>query len=241
MAPPNAAQRRAAPSDAGVTRRGVRAQGKGKSVTPESVTPVGTDGVIGKAALADALGWTRPKLDRRLDSDGSFPILKRGTRAGGWEFDLTAVRAYLSGESASSRRPAPKAAARAASAAPADNPRPDARYVVLPPASSVPPPGVEPVAHSGEQSARQRRDMVQAEILEDKLRRDRGELVQAEVMRQVITKMLVHLGKGMDRLADQVVEKLGLPEESAEAIRDLTDDLRTTMVDELKVLLGPDA
>ncbi|WP_175760529.1 hypothetical protein [Burkholderia anthina] len=197
--------------------------------------------MIGKAALADALGWTRPKLDRRLDSDRSFPILKRGTRAGGWEFDLAAVRAYLSGESGSVNRPAAKTAARVARAAPPGNPYPDARYTVLPPASSVPPPGVEPVVHSGEQSARQRRDMVQAEILEDKLRRDRGELVQAEVMRQVITKMLVHLGKGMDRLADQVVEKLGLPEESAESIRDLTDDLRTTMVDELKVLLGPDA
>ncbi|WP_322055637.1 hypothetical protein [Burkholderia cenocepacia] len=241
MAAPNAAQRRAAPSDAGVTQRGAKVRGKGKNVTPESVTPVGTIGAIGKAALADALGWTRPKLDRRLDSDGSFPILKRGTRAGGWEFDLGAVRAYLAGESAGSSRPAAKAAARAANADPAASPYPDARYVVLPPASAVPPPGVEPVAHSGEQSARQRRDLVQAEILEDKLRRDRGELVQAEVMRQVITKMLVHLGKGMDRLADQVVEKLGLPEESAEAIRDLTDDLRTTMVDELKVLLGPDA
>ncbi|PRF16486.1 hypothetical protein C6P96_04990 [Burkholderia multivorans] len=112
---------------------------------------------------------------------------------------------------------------------------------MLPPASAVPPAGVEPVVHSGEQSARQRRDAVQAEILEDKLRRDRGELVQAEVMRQVLTKMLVHLGKGMDRLSDQVVEKLGLPEENAEIIRELTDDLRTTMVDELKVLLGPDA
>ncbi|KVS52241.1 hypothetical protein WK39_26645 [Burkholderia cepacia] len=196
--------------------------------------------MIGKAALADALGWTRPKLDRRLGSDESFPILKRGTRAGGWEFDLAAVKAYLAGESAGSSRPATKAA-RGPVAAKTGNPYPDSRYVVLPPASAVPPPGVEPVVHSGEQTARQRRDAVQAEILEDKLRRDRGELVQAEVMRQVITKMLVHLGKGMDRLADQVVEKLGLPEESAESIRDLTDDLRTTMVDELKVLLGPDA
>ncbi|MEX3967278.1 hypothetical protein AB4Y42_34475 [Paraburkholderia sp. EG286B] len=193
--------------------------------------------MIGKAALADALGWTRPKLDRRLDSDESFPIAKRGTRAGGWEFELAAVKAYLAGGANASRARAP---APSAAAAPDANPYPGAKYTVLPP-SAVPPPGVEPVVHSGEQTARQRRDQVQAEILEDKLRRDRGELVQAEVMRQVITKMLVHLGKGMDRLADQVVEKLGLPEESADAIRELTDDLRTTMVDELKVLMGPDA
>ncbi|WP_321896025.1 hypothetical protein [Paraburkholderia heleia] len=237
MVASNAAQRRAAPSDAGVTQRGSKAREKAKNVTQASVTPVGTDGVIGKAALADALGWTRPKLDRRLDSDESFPIAKRGTRAGGWEFDLSAVKAYLAGGASAARARAP---AQTAAAAPDANPYPGAKYTVLPP-SAVPPPGVEPVMHSGEQTARQRRDQVQAEILEDKLRRDRGELVQAEVMRQVITKMLVHLGKGMDRLADQVVEKLGLPEENADAIRELTDDLRTTMVDELKVLMGPDA
>ncbi|WP_261533574.1 DUF1441 family protein [Burkholderia multivorans] len=241
MAASNAAQRRAAPSDAGVTRRGAKPQGKGKSVTPDRVTPVGTDGAIGKAALAEALGWTRPKLDRRIDSDESFPILRRGTRAGGWEFDLAAVKAYLAGETGAAVRATTRGTARASTAQSTGNPYPDVRYVVLPPAGVVPPAGVEPVVHSGEQSARQRRDAVQAEILEDKLRRDRGELVQAEVMRQVLTKMLVHLGKGMDRLSDQVVEKLGLPEENAEIIRELTDDLRTTMVDELKVLLGPDA
>ncbi|WP_069267411.1 hypothetical protein [Paraburkholderia nodosa] len=234
MAASNAAPRRAEPSEAGVTQRDAKAKGKGGNVTPESVTPVGTDGVIGKAALADALGWTRPKLDRRLDSDESFPIAKRGTRAGGWEFDLATVKAYLAGGAGAARARPP------AQTAPGANPYPGAKYTVLPP-SAVPPPGVEPVIHSGEQTARQRRDQVQAEILEDKLRRDRGDLVQAEVMRQVITKMLVHLGKGIDRLADQVVEKLGLPEESADSIRELTDDLRTTMVDELKVLLGPDA
>ncbi|WP_103704179.1 hypothetical protein [Paraburkholderia eburnea] len=194
--------------------------------------------MIGKAALADALGWTRPKLDRRLESDESFPIAKRGTRAGGWEFDLAAVKAYLGGGAPA--RSAPRAPKAASVPAPDDNPYPGAKY---PGAkySVVPPAGVEPLVHTGEQTARQRRDMVQAEILEDKLRRDRGDLVQAEVMRQVITKMLVHLGKGMDRLADQIVEKLSLPEENADAIRELTDDLRTTMVDELKVLLGPDA
>lgn len=235
MAATNAAQSQTASGKAGVTRRGAKARGKSEDVTQPGVTPAGTDGLIGKAALCEALGWTRPKLDRRLDGDGSFPIAQRGTRAGGWAFDLAAVRAYLEG---GSRKPTAK------SGEPFDqrtdpqasgNPYPGARYTQVPPA------GVPPVAHTGEQTARQRRDEVQAEILEDKLRRDRGELVQVEVMRQVITNMLVHLGKGMDRLADQVVEKLGLPEERADDIRQLTDDLRTTMVDELKVLLGPDA
>jgi len=233
----NAAQSRAASGKAGVTTSVAKTRGKAKDITRESVTPAGTDGVIGKAALADALGWTRPKLDRRLESDESFPIAKRGTRAGGWEFDLAAVKAYLSGGAIA---PRPRATARAPAREPDASPYPGAKYTTLPP-STVPPAGVEPVVHAGEQTARQRRDQVQAEILEDKLRRDRGELVQAEIMRQVITKMLVHLGKGMDRLADQVVEKLGLPEENADSIRELTDDLRTAMVDELKVLMGPDA
>ncbi|MBB6320579.1 hypothetical protein [Paraburkholderia tropica] len=235
MAASNAAQRRAASSDAGVTQRGAKARSKAQTVTPASVTPAGTDGVIGKAALCEALGWTRPKLDRRIESDEAFPIAKRGTRAGGWEFDLAAVRAYLGGAPAAKQSRGAPARSDPPDNGASANPYPGARYSVVPPA------GVEPVVHSGEQTARQRRDMVQAEILEDKLRRDRGELVQAEVMRQVVTKMLVHLGKGMDRLADQVVEKLGLPEENADVIRELTDDLRTTMVDELKTLLGPDA
>ncbi|WP_321904400.1 hypothetical protein [Paraburkholderia tropica] len=191
--------------------------------------------MIGKAALCEALGWTRPKLDRRIEGDESFPIAKRGTRAGGWEFDLAAVRAYLGGAPAAKPTRSSGSGPDVPAASSSPNPYPGAKYTVVPPV------GVEPVVHSGEQTARQRRDMVQAEILEDKLRRDRGELVQAEVMRQVVTKMLVHLGKGMDRLADQVVEKLGLPEENADVIRELTDDLRTTMVDELKTLLGPDA
>lgn len=235
MAATNAAQTQTASGKAGVTRRSANARGKGKDVTHAGVTPAGTDGLVGKTALCEALGWTRPKLDRRLDSDENFPIAQRGTRAGGWAFDLAAVRAYLEG---GSRKPTAKSGEpfdQRSDPAPSKNPYPGAKYSVVPPA------GVPPIEHTGEQTARQRRDAVQAEILEDKLRRDRGDLVQAEVMRQVITKMLVHLGKGMDRLADQVVEKLALPEESADSIRELTDDLRTTMVDELKVLLGPDA
>ncbi|CAB3742602.1 hypothetical protein LMG24238_06908 [Paraburkholderia sediminicola] len=235
MAASNAAQSLAASGKRGVTKAGGKTRGKAQAVTPAAVTPAGSDGMIGKAALCEALGWTRPKLDRRLDSDEKFPIAQRGTRAGGWAFDLAAVRTYLESGSQAS---APAAAAhfdQRIDPKASSNPYPGAKYSVVPPA------GVEPVVHSGEQSARQRRDAVQAEILEDKLRRDRGELVQAEVMRQVITKMLVHLGKGLDRLSDQVVDKLGLPESNADDIRDLTDDLRATMVDELNVLLGPDA
>ncbi|SIT43681.1 conserved hypothetical protein [Paraburkholderia piptadeniae] len=235
MAASNAAQSHAASGKRGVTKGGGKTRAKAKAVTGCTVTQGGSDGMIGKVALCEAIGWTRPKLDRRLDSDVNFPIAQRGTRAGGWQFDLAAVRAYLEGGSVAQPAKADVRFDQRSDPKASGNPYPGAKYSVVPPA------GVEPVVHTGEQTARQRRDAVQAEILEDKLRRDRGELVQAEVMRQVITKMLVHLGKGLDRLADQVVDKLGLPESNAEDIRDLTDDLRATMVDELNVLLGPDA
>jgi hypothetical protein len=215
-----------ATGEAGVTR-------KNRGVTPDAGTV--TPEAIGKAALCAALGWTRPRLDRRLDSDGKFPVAKRGTRAGGWEFDLAAVLSYLGGEAsieAPVEAPAsmkPKSAARP----PIDSRTP----MAAPKFTAVPPAGVEPVVHTGEQSARQRREAVQAEILEDKLRRDRGELVQVEVMRQVLNTMLAHLGKGLDRLSDQVVERCRLPEEYADQIRVVTDDLRRAMADELRVLL----
>ena len=199
-----------------------------RGVTPGagSVTP----STIGKAALCEALGWTRPRLDRRLDSDAKFPVAQRGTRAGGWEFDLDAVMVYLGVEPAA----VATSSKAGASTPPIDSRTPfaGAKYTVVPPA------GVEPVVHTGEQTAKQRRDSVHAEILEDKLRRDRGELVQVEVMRQVLNTMLAHLGKGLDRLSDQVVECCSLPEEYAEDIRAVTDELRRTMADELRALLS---
>lgn len=223
----------AASKKSGVTPKGAR-------VTPAAVTPA----MVGKAELCAGLGWTRPRLDRRLESDGTFPVAKRGTRAGGWEFDLEIVRAYLGGAfhqptATAAAEPAKKVAkerkgdgARVDAREHPDNPYPGAKYSVVPPA------GTEPLVHAGEQTARQRRDAVQAEILEDQLRRNRGELVQVEVMRQVLNTMLAHLGKGLDRLADQVVERLNLPEESSGDIRAVTDELRRVMADELKVLLG---
>jgi phage terminase Nu1 subunit (DNA packaging protein) len=51
--------------------------------------------MLGKAELAQALGWSRPRLDRRLAADPYFPIVTQGDGTGGWEFDLEAVKAHL--------------------------------------------------------------------------------------------------------------------------------------------------
>ncbi|MDN7906220.1 hypothetical protein QZM18_19170 [Burkholderia diffusa] len=51
--------------------------------------------IVGKKALCTRLGWSRPALDRRLRRDDSFPVLHCGKQGDPWEFDLTAVIAYL--------------------------------------------------------------------------------------------------------------------------------------------------
>jgi hypothetical protein len=57
----------------------------------------GGDG-IGKKQLCEELGWSRSRLDRRLNEDETFPVLSRGNQAGGWSFDLVTVKAYLEPE-----------------------------------------------------------------------------------------------------------------------------------------------
>jgi len=172
---------------------------------------------LSKTGLCTLLKWSRPTLDQRLLTDRAFPVLRIGSKGGGWKFDGPAVLLYLAG--------APAAAGDHAGGHAID------------PASGDRTGGLPRVEHTGEQTARQRRDAVQAEILEDKLRRDRGELVQVEEMRQVLNTMLAHLGKGIDRLPDQIVERLSLSEAVAEDIRTLTDELRRAMADELGTLL----
>lgn len=172
----------------------------------------------GKSALCRLLGWSRPTLDLRLETDPLFPVVKRGAKGGGWKFDPAAVVAYLAGSPNLS-------AAGVSRAGPVDTPP-----------HAPPVPRDEAFAHSGERTARQRRDAVQAEILEDKLRRERSELVQTVAMRQVIAMMLAHLDKGFDRLCTQIVRHIGMPG-AAPVVRELIDDLRTAISADLLPLL----
>ncbi|CAB3759401.1 hypothetical protein [Paraburkholderia solisilvae] len=70
--------------------------------------------IVDKKQLCERLGWSRPKLDRRLRTDENFPVLWRSNRSGPWQFDLDAVVAHLeaAGESAE-RRWMPAAGSRA--------------------------------------------------------------------------------------------------------------------------------
>jgi phage terminase Nu1 subunit (DNA packaging protein) len=85
----------------------------------------------------------------------------------------------------------------------------------------------------GEGTARQRRDAAQAALLEDKLRRERGELIEVERLRLVLDTAIGRLGKWLDGFPEQAVKILGLPEDRAEALRAHVDEQRDRLVDEI--------
>lgn len=95
--------------------------------------------------------------------------------------------------------------------------------------------------HYGEATARSRRDAAQASLLEDKLRKDRGQLIQIEDLRNALSTVLLHLGKGLDSLPDAIVSRCNLAPAHALSIRELVNNLRTATVNELRQLINPDA
>lgn len=152
---------------------------------------------VGKKQLADELGWSRGRLDRRLEEDATFPILTRGDQAGGWSFDLAAVLKHLQ----------------------ADLER--------------------DTASRTEMTARQRRDMAQAQLHEDKLRRQRGELVEAGDLKQALSETVTRVGVALNTLADVLVRRLNLPETALPIVRQEVDAIRRQLVTGLRDLLDP--
>ncbi|HEM7884017.1 terminase small subunit [Burkholderia cenocepacia] len=169
-----------------------------------------------KSALCRLLGWSRPKLDLRLETDPHFPVASRGAKGGGWRFDTAVVVAYLGGGSVS---------------------RGGSMELDAIPRSSAELARAATVEHRGEHSARQRRDAVQAEILEDKLRRDRSELVQTNEMQLVIQCLQDGINNGLDRLCQQIIELPGVTGADA-IVRELVNELRGMMAADLRPLLG---
>lgn len=184
---------------------------------------------IGKVELAELLGWTRPRLDKRLETDASFPVIRRRRGPGGYQFDPAAVAAYLGVTLPTRETGTPSPSDVLSSIA---MPSMAGEQFALRNSAEL----AGGARHQGEVTARQRRDQAQASMLEDKLRRQRGELVDRAEMEMIVSTMLAHLGKGLDGLPDMVVKRLGLPEERSDAIRALTDDLRVKMVNDLRSL-----
>lgn len=93
-------------------------------------------------------------------------------------------------------------------------------------------------AARAELSARQRRDLAQAQLHEDKLRRQRGELVEAAELQQVLSETVTRVATNLNSMADVLVRRLNLPESALPIIRQEIDGVRRQLVTGLRDLPG---
>ncbi len=180
---------------------------------------------IGKKELCARLGWSRPRLDRRLDEDPHFPVQSRGGKGGGWEFDADLVEAYLTG----------------APTRPAAEPEPELEEIEEPVQLDEvrqARQGGDRYQHRGEATARQQRDQADAELKIDRLRRSRAELVEAAAMRSVLETILVELRSGLLAMPDALVKEFGLAERVGFAMKGKIEGMMRSSVLTLKKQLA---
>lgn len=196
--------------------------------------------LVDKMRMAQLLGWSRPALDRRIDSDPEFPVVKRGRgHRDPWQFDPRAVIAHVQGEAG------PQAALfsgpdRAVIDDRTEHAIAEAARLSAP---KVVPPVQKPAAkivHLGEASAAQKLKAVQAEQQLDKLRTSRGQLVEASAVADLVAGFCVSLGRALDALGERIAREAGLDAEQAEEVRTLIDDARRTAVSEHLARLLPE-
>ncbi len=195
---------------------------------PAAAAAAETD-VVGKKALCLHLGWARPTLDNRLKKDPLFPVRTVGNQTGGWEFSKREVDAYL--------RPA-------LAPTPAAETAPNVQLFAgdegeAPPLPRALTPGR--AQHEGERTARQLKDQADAEWVLDKLRRSRGELVQAADMRDVLATVLVKLRSELTSLPDALAKEYGLDERKAYALKVRIEAMMRAAVTDLRARLGVEA
>ncbi len=167
-----------------------------------------------KSALAKELGWARTTLDRRLRADTKFPVKEKNRGRDGWKFDLDDVRAHL--QVAPERGPG----------RPAKEPAAEGKRV---PAT---------MQHLGEATETQLKKRVERQMLEDKLRKSRLELMEREPTKQAIQMMLGNLGTNLNALPEKIVRKLAMPAEAALTIRAVIDEVRQHMVNDLRQVMA---
>ena len=168
---------------------------------------------VGKRDLCAHLKWSRPTLDRRLERDPNFPVKTRGGQWGGWAFEIAAVEAYLRG-----------AALQATDS-------PD----ISTPAGELFQPRRE---HEGEATAKQRLNNAQAHLAEDRLRRQRGELVEVAPLKMSLATAVTKLSASLNALPSTLGRRLRLPDQAVDIVRQEIEDARRAFFAELRELLG---
>lgn len=185
---------------------------------------------IGKAVLAQELGWSRPTLDRRLKTDAAFPVVQRGDQSGGWQFDLAAVKQHLGLAPAPAGKKKPKATSPAVDQA-------QLRDAVKLPPPAAPPPR-KSAHHHGEATARQRKDAADAALRENKLRLENAELVEMSDLRQRAIEMFAGLANDFDGMPEAIIKALQLGDDKLPAVQDIVDRIRVRFVAAGEALLG---
>lgn len=174
--------------------------------------------VVGKKQLCEIIKWARPTLDKRLAQDPLFPVLSRGGPGGGWAFDVAKVMRYLEG----------------ASAARIEEPAEDEeRVVTFRPAGQT--------QTKAEESASARLKAAQAALSEDKLRRARGELIEAAPTSQVLAELMVNLRSELLNIPDQVGRDLDLSDRAIALMKRQVENALRTAVRTLKQKLAETA
>jgi hypothetical protein len=184
--------------------------------------------LVGKKDCAAVLGWHRQVLDRRLERDKLFP--RHVDENGRVLFDLAKVHAHLEGSGAPK---APKA--------PVID-QAQLRDAVKPPQPREPREAVKTAAprgarHSGEATARQRKDEAEAEWKELRVKTEKGKVLPAERVYQAAAVLVASLGTDLDTIPGELIKRAGLPQELEPVIRVIIDDIRRAMVKRAEPLL----
>jgi hypothetical protein len=171
---------------------------------------------VDKQELCALLSWSRPRLDRTIERDANFPVYARGTGRGApWKFDPDAVLQYLGVTPLAARQPAGDARGRRAGDSDAA------------PRSSAP---ATPIGHRGEATARQKRELLQAMILVDKIKLSRGELYEGSAINQILGEEMASLGAFLNSLPENIIRVFGLPGSLQEPMAALIADERRKFV-----------
>jgi hypothetical protein len=183
--------------------------------------------LVDKAGLCAFLGRTYPWLDRYLKSHPHAPVVRRGNRGGGWLFSKRAWAIETDMD-------APRVAS-----PPAIDPA-QLRDAVMPAAAAVPVSAItQPrrASHGGEASAKQRKDELDGDLKELKLKVAAGEYLRADTTYQTFAAVIASLAASMDAAAPEVVREANLAPEMEAVVRAIFDRLRSEMVDHAEKVL----
>jgi phage terminase Nu1 subunit (DNA packaging protein) len=177
--------------------------------------------VVGKKQLCEILGWSRPTLDSRIARDRLFPVVSHGGKGGGWEFDVATVKAYLGATAGRIETAAIEAAVE--------------QGEVL---------RFKPAGHTqtrDETSASARLKDAQAALSEDKLRKARGDLVEAGPTAQVLGELMVNLRSELLNIPDQVGRDMDLSDRAVALMKRQVENALRTAARTLKQKLAETA